>query len=121
MGRLLLALFVALTACAQAAPRTPAPPPAPTITLRVTPPMVLAGHAVWITCYVPEALGLGWIRYGIDGLRVSGPESVQHVQNRLLIEPVPCGTWTAFCQFIQRESRRAQQRTHTLDAGSCQP
>lgn len=70
--------------------------------LAVTPPLTMVGGAVWVSCYVPRDHPARRIRYGVDGIRASeGP--LETIQNRVLVERIPCGRWRAFCQLSTGE------------------
>jgi hypothetical protein len=97
---------------ASCAPATRAARPA-TVVDHITldaPIAAFVGSAIRLRCLVPEALGPGWIRLGLEGHTFRGPMAIEHVENLLLIEHLSCGTWQAVCVVqtpagIQHEAR----------------
>lgn len=95
-----LAALLAVLGCAT----IQAPPvEAKDMRLTISPRVALSGGAVWITCYVPEEIGSGIIRYGLERVRMSGPEQLVRIQHQLLVEFVPCGDWLASCTVVTIE------------------
>jgi hypothetical protein len=87
--------------------------------IRLIPAFVFAGGSAWIVCDVPERDGPGILRFGIEGLRVSGPNVLQQVDNRILIERIGCGDHLAFCTFTNRDGRMRQVDIHLTALGDC--
>jgi hypothetical protein len=50
-----------------------------------------------VACYVPESLGPGLIRFGLEGVQMRGPKPIETVENSVLIKGAECGTWKATC------------------------
>lgn len=97
-------------------------PPRTDLEIQVFPRVILAGSGVWVRCFVPRLAEHRWLAYGIARRRVSwvaldGAEAPSAFE--LLIEPVACGTHTAFCE-TQSAGHRSDRRTFTLESlGSC--
>lgn len=68
-------------------------------TLTVYPRFAFAGAAVWVTCYVPEHLGPGRIRFGLEGHAMSGPMPIERIEHRRLVEHLSPGLWQASCDI----------------------
>ena len=69
---------------------------------------VMYGTGVWITCYVPERYGTGRIRFGVEDVLIR-EGALDHTQNRLFVETLPCGQSLATCAIST--SRNTQHRT----------
>lgn len=82
--------------------------------LTTRPRIAFAGQAVWVRCYAPQ--DGQYIRYGIEGVRISGPSTLERTENLLLVERLPCGKLTVTCQ-VDRDLL-----TTTLDVlgGECE-
>lgn len=98
----------------------PAPHPdkpyTPEFKLTLYPRIVLAGQATYLTCYVPEGLDASFIAYGMDGLQSSsGP--VEKVENKILVQHIPCGTWTAYCKIATPTGDKSLKET--LEVAGC--
>ncbi len=69
------------------------------------------GSDVWVTCVVPERYGVGRIRYGIEDV-ATYEGTLDHTQNRLLVQNVPCGVLTATCAI---QTVKGLQRAATVE------
>lgn len=98
-------VIVAALACISCAlPRSLTLPASLDFDVRLMPRFVMAGGAVWVTCYVPSEYRAERLRYGIEGIRMSeGP--LEHLENRMLVERIPCGRWSATCALSTGEHR----------------
>lgn len=82
--------------------RPPVTAPAASLEVTLMPRVILAGTAVWVTCYVPASSKARAVRYGLEGVRMS-QQPIDGIQYRLLAERVPCGTWVATCALSTGE------------------
>lgn len=137
MRIIVTALVVTLAGCSHPfTPETPHPTPEqmqellrapvtlpgkfskPAFTVQVNPRFAPARSAVWVTCYVPASYGAGRIRFGIEDVQVSeGP--LDHLQYRLLVENVPCGTLKAVCTIITARGQQHASQTLEVKGGIC--
>jgi hypothetical protein len=80
---------------------------------------VIAGSAAWVTCFVPESMGAGVIRFGIEQVRIS-TEEIWRSQNRLLVERIGCdGPWLATCTVLTYADRRQHRLTQEIQVQGC--
>lgn len=124
LGRtVLLALSLSwVVSCATVAP---APPTAAAtivrespLSIRVMPAFAFEGGAIWVSCFVPESLGDGRIRYGIEGQRVSEAQ-LDRQQYRLLVEHLSCGQWRAVCVVMPLNGREQRREQTVVVKGTC--
>lgn len=66
--------------------------------IRIMPSVLMEGAAMRIWCYVPLNIQSRYLRIGLEGVRVS-VEPNPTLETSVLIERVPCGTWTAVCRI----------------------
>lgn len=85
--------------------------------LRLTPQILFEGSSAWLKCFVPESYGTGRIRLALEGFRSSEADIAQ-IENKLLLDRPPCGTWLATCAIATK--RGIERREQTLQVrGSC--
>lgn len=83
--------------------------------LVLTPPIVVVGGGVWVTCYVPAAEPAREVYLGIPALS-SSTRPVDRIEHTLLIERIPCGPHVAVCALSS--GRRLEQPLRVL-GGDC--
>ncbi len=79
--------------------------------LQVSSRFPMQGADTYVTCVVPERFGVGRIRYGIEGLQTY-EGALDHTQNRLLVQNLPCGTLVATCAI---STAKGIQRTADVE------
>lgn len=107
-----------IEALAAAVPLSTKSPVVARFDLRLMPPIILAGSATWVRCFVPDGLGSGRIRFGIEGLAMSGPMPLDRVEHRRLVERIACGEWIAVCEVWVASGHHRLERP-LLSKGSC--
>lgn len=75
--------------------------------LQINPMFASVGDSMWVTCSVPERYGTGYIRWGIEDVNMS-ERMLDHTQNRMLIQYLPCGTHVVSCTI---RTAKGTQRT----------
>lgn len=88
------------------------------LTLTIYPRVVLAGAAVRIRCLLPQHTEATSIGFGLGDVR-SSFRQVDTSAYELLVEPVPCGEWTAFCAIATSTRLIARAETPLLSKGAC--
>ncbi len=79
--------------------------------LQVSSRFPMQGADTYVTCNVPERFGVGRIKFGIEGVGThEGP--LDHTQNRLLVQNLPCGTLVATCAI---STAKGVQRTPDVE------
>jgi hypothetical protein len=87
-------------------------------TLKLSAPIIMAGGATWLACYVPTSYGPGRMAIGFDGTGLYSERAIEHVERKALIERIPCGTWVASCTI--RTARGLERREQKLESrGEC--
>lgn len=71
---------------------------------------IFEGGNIRVTCFAPlddRTVGRPF-GFGVKGLSYSAREYLDRIENALLIERVPCGTYTASCTLATGETREVQ-------------
>lgn len=86
----------------------------------VSPTVMLAGHAVRVTCHLPKDATNRWLRFGVEGWT----DSLRQVDGEdapltwtLDLSHVPCGVEQAFCEVTRTTC--AERVTTRLAVAGC--
>lgn len=93
--------------------------PTPATFTLTAPHFIMQGHAFAVTCYVPESLGAGLIRFGLEGVRVSNG-AIATIQNTLIFERTECGHWLATCAVDTATGKRLLTQDVEVTGGMCE-
>lgn len=86
--------------------------------LQVNPPIVFAGNATWVTCFVPRSWPRGRIVISVPGLWTADV-ALDRVENRYLVQHVPCGTWPVSCAVYVGNSETRRLERQIESRGEC--
>jgi hypothetical protein len=86
--------------------------------VRVTPRVLTAGQAVWLSCLIPQRYGPGTLSLEFEG-RFSTTRAIDRIETRFLVERIPCGRWTASCEIVTTGGIRERREVTVEARGEC--